>query len=86
MLDVRKGQWFVRNGVLVLDNSLITTVNDQTSTFSAVCEITKYRNRFMKIVRAVLKGEKLEASPNNIIYLKLLKPVRVDLTNGWILE
>lgn len=86
MLDVRKGQWFVRNGVLVFDNSLITTVNDQTANFRAVCEVTKYRNRFMRIVRAVLKGEKLEATPNNVIYLKLLKPVRVDLTNGWILE
>ncbi|MBO6087611.1 S-layer homology domain-containing protein [bacterium] len=86
LLDVRKGQWFVRNGVLVLDNSLITTVNDQTAEFKAVCEITKYRNRFMRIVRAVLKGEKLEATPNNMIYMKLLKPVRVDLTNGWILE
>lgn len=86
LLDVRKGVWFVRNGVLVLDNSLITTVNDQTANFNAVCEITKYRNRFMRIVRAVLKGEKLEATPNNVIYLKLLKPVKVDLTNGWILE
>lgn len=86
LLDVRKGQWFVRNGVLVLDNSLITTVNDQTTSFKAVCEVTKYRNRFMRIVRAVLKGEHLEATPNNVIYLKLLKPVNIDLTNGWILE
>ena len=86
LLDVRKGRWFVRNGVLVFDNSLITTVNDQTAGFSAVCEITKYRGRFMRFVRAVFKGEKLEASPNNIIYLKLLKPISVDLTNGWILE
>lgn len=86
LLDVRKGRWFVRNGVLVFDNSLITTVNDQTASFRAVCEITKYRNRFMRIVRAILKGEKLEATPNNVIYLKLLKPVKIDLTNGWILE
>ena len=26
--DVRAGKWFVRNGVLVLDNSLLTTNND----------------------------------------------------------
>ena len=86
LLDVRSGKWFVRNGVLVLDNSIITTVNDQTTAFSGVSEITKNRNWFMKIVRATLKGEKLEANPDNTIYLKLLKPVKVDLTNGWIYE
>ena len=86
LLDVRSGKWFVRNGVLVLDNALITTVNDQTTAFSGVSDIKKDRNWFMKIVRATLKGEKLEATPDNTVYLKLLKPVRVDLTNGWIYE
>lgn len=85
-LDVRKGKWFVRNGVLILDNSLITTTNDQTANLSGVCEITKYRNRFMKFVRFVFKGEKLDVCPDNIIYIKLLKPLKIDLTNGWILE
>ncbi len=86
LLDVRKGKWFVRNGVLVLDNSIITTVNDQTIGFNGMSEIKKDRNWFMKIVRATLKGEKLEANPDNTLYLKLLKPIKVDLTNGWILE
>jgi len=86
LVDVRKGRWFVRNGVLVLDNSLLTTNNDQTVSFEGVAELSKYRNWFMKFVRATLKGEKLEASPDNTVNLKLLKPVRVDLTNGWIYE
>lgn len=86
LLDVRQGKWFVRNGVLVLDNSLVTTVNDQTAAFSAVGEITKKRNWFMKIVRATLKGEKLNVTPEDTVYIKLLKPIKVDLTNGWIFE
>lgn len=86
MLDVRDGKWFVRNGVLVFDNSLITTTNDQTVPFNGVCEIKKDRNWFMKIVRATLKGEKLDVSPENTIYIKLLKPVKIDLTNGWIYD
>lgn len=85
-VDVRDGKWFVRNGVLVLDNSLITTTNDQTTLFKGVCEIKKDRNWFMKFVRATLKGEKLDVSPEGVIYIKLLKPVKIDLTNGWILE
>lgn len=86
MLDVREGKWFVRNGVLVFDNSLITTTNDQIARFHGVCEVKKDRNWFMKFVRATLKGEKLEVNPENVIYLKLLKPIKVDLTNGWIFE
>ena len=86
LLDVKKGQWFIRNGVLVLDNALIVTPNDQTATFSATGAIKKDRNWFMKIVRALLKGEKLENSPENVVEVKLLKPIKVDLTNGWIIE
>lgn len=85
-VDVRDGKWFVRNGVLVLDNSLLTSTNDQTVSFPAVAEIKKDRNWFMKFVRATLKGEKLEVNPDNTVYMKLLQPVKVDLTNGWIYE
>lgn len=86
LLDVRSGKWFVRNGVLVFDNALITTTNDQTVSFNGVTEIKKDRNWFMKFVRFVFKGEKLDVSPEDTIYLKLLKPIQVDLTNGWIIE
>ncbi len=86
LLDVRSGKWFVRNGVLVLENSLITTNNDQTTSFPATGELYKNRNWFMKFVRATLKGEKLEAAPTDIVYMRLLKPIKVDLTNGWIYE
>ena len=85
-LDVRSGKWFVRNGVLVLDNSLLTTTNDQTVALNGVCEIKKDRNWFMKFVRATLKGEKLDVTPEGVIYMKLLKPLKIDLTNGWIFE
>ena len=86
LLDVRSGKWFVRNGVLVLENSLITTNNDQTTSFPATAELYKDRNWFMKFVRATLKGEKLQATPTDVVYMRLLKPIKVDLTNGWIYE
>lgn len=86
LLDVRSGKWFVRNGVLVLENSLITTANDQITDFKATGELYKNRNWFMKFVRATLKGEKLEAAPTDVVYMRLLKPVKIDLTNGWIYE
>ena len=84
--DVIPGKWFVRNGVLVLDNSLITTNNDQTAGFKGVAEVSKYRNWFMKFVRFCFKGEKLEVPAEGTVNMKLLRPVKVDLTNGWIIE
>jgi hypothetical protein len=84
--NVVPGKWFVRNGVLMLNNNTITTVNDQTSAFSAVGSVTKHRNRFMKIVRFVLKGEKLETVQGGTVYVQLRKPVKIDLSNGWIIE
>ena len=86
ILDVRPGKYFVRNGVLVLKNSLITTENDQIAKFSGLAEVYKDRNWWMKFVRWAFKGEKLEVPANGDVYMRLLEPVKVDLTNGWIFE
>ena len=86
LIDVRPGRWFVRNGVLVLENALITTNNDQTAVFNATSNIKKDRNWFMKFVRFCFKGEKLEVPAEGTVNLQLLKPITVDLTNGWIIE
>ncbi|MCM1339208.1 MAG: S-layer homology domain-containing protein [Muribaculaceae bacterium] len=86
LLDVRPGKYFVRNGVLVLQNSLITTENDQTAKFNATGEIKKDRNWWMKFVRWAFKGEQLEIPAEGTANMKLLEPIRVDLTNGWIFE
>lgn len=86
LLDVRPGKYFVRNGVLVLKNALITTENDQTTDFIATGEVKKDRNWWMKFVRWAFKGEKLEVPVEGTVYMKLLQPVKVDLTNGWIFE
>lgn len=86
LLDVRAGKYFVRNGVLVLKNSLITTDNDQTTTFSASAEITKDRNWWMKFVRWAFKGERLEVPAEGTANMLLLQPLKIDLSNGWIFE
>ena len=40
----------------------------------------------MKFVRWAFKGEKLEVPASDVINVKLLEPIEVDLTNGWIYE
>ena len=84
VLDVQPGKYFVRNGVLVLKNTWVKTENDQTAPLIGVAEIKKDRNWWMKFVRWAFKGEKQEVMTNGDAYMKLLKPIKVDLTNGWI--
>lgn len=84
VLDVQPGKYFVRNGVLVLKNNLVTTENDQVAPLVGLSQIRKDRNWWMKFVRWAFKGEQLEVMTNGDVYMKLLKPIKVDLTNGWI--
>ena len=84
VLDVQPGKYFVRNGVLVLKNNLITTENDQVAPFVGLSNIKKDRNWWMKFVRWAFKGEQLEVMTDGDAYMKLLKPLKIDLTNGWI--
>ena len=66
------------------DYRVETTENDQTAPFIGLAQIKKDRNWWMKFVRWAFKGEKLEVYTDGDAYMKLLEPLRVDLTNGWI--
>lgn len=84
--DVRPGKLFIRNGVLVLQNENITTTNDQRVCFNAVGEVCKKKNWFIAFLRKIFKGEKLSVLPQGTVYVKLLQPLKIDLTNGWVVE
>lgn len=86
VIDVRPGRLFVRNGVLVLSNHDIVTTNDQRAKFNAVAEICKNKNWFIAFLRKIFKGEKLCVPAQGTVYVKLLTPVKVDLSNGWVIE
>lgn len=86
LIDVRPGKLFVRNGVLVLKNECLTTTNDQTVSFNGVGEVCKKKNWFIAFLRKVFKGEKLKVLPQGTVYVKLLTPLHVDLSNGWVID
>lgn len=86
LLDVRPGKLFIRNGVLVLQNDAVITPNDQRVTFNAIGQVCKKKNWFIAFLRKIFKGEKLKVLPKGTVYVKLLQPLKVDLSNGWILE
>lgn len=86
LADVRPGKLFIRNGVLVLNNETLTTTNDQMVNFKGVGEVYKKKNWFVAFLRKVFKGEKLKVLPQGTVYVKLLEPLKVDLSNGWVIE
>lgn len=86
LIDVKPGRLFIRNGVLILNNDTITTPNDQRACLKAVGEICKKKNWFIAFLRKIFKGERLNVPANGTVYVKLLSPLKVDLTNGWIIE
>lgn len=85
LADVRPGQLFIRNGVLVLNTQTLTT-NDQIVNFKGVGEVYKNKNWFVAFLRKIFKGEKLKVLPEGTVYVELLQPLKVDLSNGWVIE
>lgn len=84
--DVKPGKLFIRNGVLTLKNETVTTCNDQRTAFCAIGDVCKKKNWFIAFLRRIFKGEKLKVCPQGTVYVKLLQPLKVDLSNGWIIE
>ncbi len=82
--EVQKGKWFVRNGVMKLATKTITTPNDQNFITPTAGDVTVKNGKFMTWVRKVFKGEKITIKQGATIYIKLLKEIKSDLTNGWI--
>ena len=84
LLKVQSGKWFIRNGILTLGTSVINTPNDQNFVIETTGDVTMEKNKFMTWVRKVFKGEKLVFPQGGTLYVKFLKEMKTDLTNGWI--
>lgn len=85
--DVKRGRLFVRNGFVNMQTHTITTDRNQTATLLGDA-VGGYRlEGFWKtLYLKVIKGHRIVIHEGDILNLKLQKPVRIDLTNGMILE
>ena len=85
--DVKVGRLFVRNGEVEMLTYTITTDKNQTAGLYGVA-VGGYRPEgFWKtLYLKIIKGHKIAIKQGDILNLKLLKPVKIDLTNGMILE
>ncbi len=85
--NVKIGRLFIRNGVVEMQTQTITTDRNQVA---ALCGDAMGGNRlegFWKtLYLKIFKGHRVVVKEGDILNLKLSKPLRIDLTNGMILE
>lgn len=85
--NIQRGRLFVRNGKVDLRTDTITTDKKQTAEFLGDA-LGGYRPEgFWKtLYLKVIKGHQIVINEGDILNLKLRKPVKIDLTNGMILQ
>lgn len=85
--SVKVGRLFIRNGEVTMETHTITTDRNQTAAFCGDA-LGGYRPEgFWKtLYLKIFKGHRIQIKEGDILNLKLKKPVRIDLTNGMILE
>lgn len=87
VLDLKIARYFIRNGKLVLQTKTIMTDSTQLACFSALAESNfKACGFWQKLFRNVFKGAKVVIKQGQVVDIQLLQPVRIDLTNGMILQ
>jgi len=87
VIEAKKAKWFIRNGKLVVETKTIKTQNNQTANFESIATIEpKYKGFWQILWRKIIKNGKIEVQDGQNICVTLLKPLKVDVTNGWIIE
>lgn len=82
--QVKKGRFLIRNAVLTLQNDNLDVLHQPLLRIDGVAEIKplKVESKFRKI----FKGEKLTVDRGQFLYLKLLEPIKVDVSTGRLLR
>lgn len=87
VLDVKIARYFIRNGKLVLQTKVIKTNTTQLAKFSALARTElKICGFWQKLFRAIFKGAKVTVKQGQVVDIQLLQPVKIDLSNGMILQ
>ena len=80
---VQRAQLFKQQGQVIIKNELLVTPNDQAVMVYGVATLDPDKIGFW---RRLFKGKAVLTSPNQEVYLRLLAPIKIDLTNGYIYE
>ena len=80
---VQRGKLFKSQGEVIIKNELLVTPNDQAVMVYGVATLTPDKIGFW---RRLFKGATVQTSPGDIVNIRLLAPIKIDLTNGYIYE
>ena len=80
---IQRAKLFKQNGEVIIKNELLVTPNDQAVMLYGVATLDPGKIGFW---RRLFKGAKVLTMPNQMVNIRLLGPLRIDLTNGYIYE
>ena len=80
---IQRAKLFKQNGEVIIKNELLVTPNDQAVMLYGVATLDPSKIGFW---RRLFKGAKVLTMPNQMVNIRLLGPLRIDLTNGYIYE
>ena len=80
---VQRAKLFRQNGELIIKNELLVTPHDQAVMLYGVATLDPGKIGFW---RKIFKGAKVLTMPDQIVNIRLLGPLKIDLTNGYIYE
>ena len=80
---IQRAKLFKQNGEVIIKNELLVTPNDQAVMLYGVATLDPGKIGFW---RRLFKGAKVLTMPNQIVNIRLLGPLKIDLTNGYIYE
>lgn len=92
VLDIKVARYFVRNGKICLETKSIKAQSPKTQCVQVAkfCGLAKtdckFKGFWQKLFRTIFKGAKLTIKDGQIVDVQLLKPIRIDLSNGMIIE
>ena len=80
---VQRGKLFKQQGEVIIKNELLVTPNDQAVMVYGVATLTPDKIGFW---RKLFKGAKVLTEVDQIVNIRLLAPIKIDLTNGYIYD
>lgn len=88
ILDTTKSRNFVRNGEMIFELSGANNENNLTRILAvAQCETSNIEaNKFKKATKNIIKGRNFKVKDGQILYVKLFKPMRVNIVTGEVLD
>ena len=81
--QIQRAKLFKQNGEVIIKNELLVTPNDQAVMLYGVATLDPGKIGFW---RRLFKGAKVLTMPNQMVNIRLLGPLKIDLTNGYIYE